>query len=326
MKTDTRNKIEQIIKEMFPIWVSKIANILWFSNEVVHRHLKKLILEWKIYKTWTPPKVYYFPTLEKKKEEIIILNDEDNNFLENNFLDFSPDWQLIYWVKWFIIWCEKRWLDIKKEIIFYKETIKKYNSFKDENWFIDWIQKLKQTFKEVYIDEIYYLDFYSIEKYWKTLLGNLMFYWKQNWDKEIISNILDIIKNPINKLVNDKNIDTFWFIPPSIDRKIQILTELKKWFNFSLNELKLIKIFRDKIVSQKSLSKTNDRILNAKQTIFIQNQEIIANKVLLIDDAVWSWSTLNETAKKIKEKWISNYVIWVAIVWSFKWFDIINEI
>jgi hypothetical protein len=87
---------------------------------------------------------------------------------------------------------------------------------------------MKSSFPEVYLDEIYYIDFYSIEKYGKTLLGNLMLYGKQTADKEILFDILNIIKNPIKNLINKENIDSVAFIPPSINRKVQILDEIKK--------------------------------------------------------------------------------------------------
>jgi len=153
-----------------------------------------------------------------------------------------------------------------------------------------------------------------------------MLYGKQSPDKDIIEKIISIIKEPILNFIKQNNIDSFAFIPPSIDRKIQITDKINQSLAINLSELKLIKVFRDKIVPQKSLSKKEDRIINARDTIFIQNKNFTWNKILLIDDAVWSGSTLNETAKKIKESWISKYVIWIAIVWSFKWFEVINEV
>lgn len=230
------------------------------------------------------------------------------------------------WFAWFSKWCENRNLNPLIEADIYVNTLEKYEKFINKNWLINWMEKMKWTFEEVYLDEIYYLDFYSIEKYWKTLLWNLMLYGKQSPDKDIIEKIISIIKEPILNFIKQNNIDSFAFIPPSIDRKIQITDKINQSLAINLSELKLIKVFRDKIVSQKSLSKKEDRIINARDTIFIQNKNFTWNKILLIDDAVWSGSTLNETAKKIKESWISKYVIWIAIVWSFKWFEVINEV
>ncbi|HBA45028.1 TPA: hypothetical protein DCZ31_03530 [Patescibacteria group bacterium] len=75
--------------------MTQISNILGFSNEIIHRHLKKLINENKIYKVGSPPKVYYFPVVEVKKN-IISIKREDSEFLLNNFLEFTPDGQILY--------------------------------------------------------------------------------------------------------------------------------------------------------------------------------------------------------------------------------------
>jgi hypothetical protein len=48
--------------------------------------------------------------------------------------------------------------------------------------------------------------------------------------------------------------------------------------------------------------------------------------VLLIDDFVWSWATLNETAKKLKYEWIKE-VYWFAFVGNLDLsYEVINEI
>jgi predicted amidophosphoribosyltransferase len=46
----------------------------------------------------------------------------------------------------------------------------------------------------------------------------------------------------------------------------------------------------------------------------------------LIDDFVWSGSTLNETAKKLKDEWIEK-VFWFAFVWNMDLdYEVVNEI
>lgn len=308
---------------------------------MVHRHINDLLAKWEIYKTWNPPQVYYFPiethtisySFDNNKklvssdfvltEENIISEDE---FITKNFVYFSPDGRVSYGMNGFQLWCEKRNIDVKKEIWIYKNTIQKYQRFKNSTWYINGMKKMQDSFKEVFLNEIYYLDFYSIEKYWKTLLGNLMLYGKQTANENIIQKILQTIKVPIYNLIQEKSIDAIAYIPPSIDRKIQLMDRLRSWLNIDLPELQLIKIFKHTPVPQKSLNKKEDRIENAKQTIFIKNQKFSAKTILLIDDAVWSGSTLNETAKKIKEKWFSDKVIWLAIVGSYKGFEVIQEV
>ena len=334
MKTNTRQKILDYIEKNNPISINDIKEEFWISTQMIHRHINKLLIEDKIYKIWESPKVFYFPNITVDISIVWFVGDSvdlkksiGNDFFDiHKFAYFWPDWETKYWLDWFIIWCYKRNLDPIKEISIYENTIKKYENYKTNYWLINWIGKMKDTFDEVYLDEIYYIDFYSIEKYWKTYLWNLMFYAKQTWDKELAEIIIKDIKPIIYNLIDSKNIDSFAFIPPSIDRKIQLMDEINKWLWIKLPELKLIKLFRDKVVAQKSLSKTSDRIENARDTIFVLDKKFKSDTILLIDDAVWSWSTLNETAKKIKERWIAKKVIWLAIVWSYKWFEVINEV
>ena len=78
-------------------------------------------------------------------------------------------------------------------------------------------------------------------------------------------------------------------------------------------------------IAGKTLNKLSHRIKNAEKTIFVDDNRKF-NKVLLIDDAVGSGSTLNETAKKIKEQGISDNVIGLAVVGSFSGFEVISEV
>ena len=61
-------------------------------------------------------------------------------------------------------------------------------------------------------------------------------------------------------------------------------------------------------------------------TIVVEENEIHDN-ILLIDDAVGSGATLNETAKQMREKGIvGGKIIGLAIVGSYKGFDVISEV
>jgi predicted amidophosphoribosyltransferase len=78
--------------------------------------------------------------------------------------------------------------------------------------------------------------------------------------------------------------------------------------------------------AQKSLRKRADRIMNARNTIYVYDKNVKHYKnVLLIDDFVWSWSTLNETAKKLKTAWV-DMVYGFALVGNLDLsYDVINE-
>lgn len=326
MKTTTKSDILEYIRSYAPVSVNMIKEKFSISNQIIHRHIKSLIEQGSIYKVWTPPKVFYFANELVRNKSFHSQTDTDDLFLNDNFVFFWPDWSLKFWKDWFIFWCQKHNLDYVKELEIYKHTLEKYNSYKNKNWSINWLAKMKSTFSDVYLDKVFYLDFYSIEKYWKTLLWNLMLYAKQTWSKELALKILEKIKEPIYKLAEFEKIDSFAFIPPSIDRKVQLMDLIKKWLSLPYRELKLMKIFKNTPVPQKSLSKAEDRVINARDTIYVKDRDFIADTILLIDDAVWSGATLNETAKKIKEQKIAKRVIWLAIVWSFKGFEVISEV
>lgn len=88
----------------------------------------------------------------------------------------------------------------------------------------------------------------------------------------------------------------------------------------------LQKIKTDLIVPQKTLSKIEDRVENAKQTIRVNDMRSF-NNILIIDDAVGLGVTINETAKKFRERKIAkNKIYGLTIVGSFKGFEIISEV
>jgi hypothetical protein len=55
-----------------------------------------------------------------------------------------------------------------------------------------------------------------------------MLYAKQTNNKELAEKILNLVKFEIYNLIKIYKIDSFAFIPPSIDRKIQLMDLLKK--------------------------------------------------------------------------------------------------
>jgi len=78
-------------------------------------------------------------------------------------------------------------------------------------------------------------------------------------------------------------------------------------------------------VPQKSLGKIEERINNAEHT-FAVNETVKYKHLLLIDDAVGSGSTMNQIAGKIKQKGIAKKVTGLAVVGSFKDFDVITDV
>jgi predicted amidophosphoribosyltransferase len=178
----------------------------------------------------------------------------------------------------------------------------------------------------VNLDRLYYIDFYSIERFGKTRIGQLLLYAKQSQDKRLIKSLSDEIHPKLLQLVKRYDVDGIVFIPPTVKREVQFMKELERNLSLPLPILKVSKIKTEISVPQKTLSKLGDRIENAKHTIVVEDNKNYKN-ILLIDDAVGSGATLNETAAQIKRKGLcEGKLIGLAITGSFKGFDVISEV
>ena len=132
-------------------------------------------------------------------------------------------------------------------------------------------------------------------------------------------------KNDVLNVIKKHDVDAVVFIPHSIPRKIPFLKEYQKLLNLPLPEVKLIKAYAGKVpIAQKSLSKLSERIQNARETIFVSDNNIPYKKVLLIDDALGSGATMNETARKLLSQNIE--VTGYVVVGSYKGFEVIREV
>ena len=80
MRTNTKNKILKLLEKRDQT-VTEIARKLNFSNQIIHRHLKDLMVQNKIGKKGKMPKVFYF---YKKQYESRIL--ESKKYLEEKIL------------------------------------------------------------------------------------------------------------------------------------------------------------------------------------------------------------------------------------------------
>jgi predicted amidophosphoribosyltransferase len=175
------------------------------------------------------------------------------------------------------------------------------------------------------LNKVFYLDFYAIERFGKTRLGTLLHFAKQGQNKYLMNILISEIKAKVDTFIKINKIDAIAYVPPTIKREVQIMKFIKEHLNIALPLISINKISGIIPIPQKSLSKINERINNAKSSFAITEQRKF-NKILLIDDAVGSGATLNYIAEKIKIKKIAKQVIGLAIVGSFKGFDVITDI
>jgi DNA-binding PadR family transcriptional regulator len=322
------NQIVEYLRVHFEASPNDLSEAITASRQMLHRVLSKLVQEQLLEKIGRPPKVYY-----RIKESAVssisnnVVTKEEADFLAAHFNLFTETGNELNGLEAFEKWCVRQKLPLEKTLAEYIKTREKYLSYFGNNELIDGTEKLKNTkgFSKVCVDEMYYGDFYDIERFGKTTIGNLIHFAKQGQNKMLMEKICVLLKGKIEILIEREGIDAIGYIPPTIKREVQLMNYLKKSFNFSLPAINIKKVSGQIPIPQKALAKLEDRINNAKSSIVVDDKRVF-KKILLIDDAVGSGATINETACKLKFKKMTQTVIGFAVVGSFKGFDVIQEV
>jgi len=324
--SDTVEKIIELVKQGKQVPAKDIVNHIGISKQAVFRHLSKLVKQDVLEKIGKPPKVFYVIKKQEKPKQDYIIPDEDKDVIEKNFLTITSLGEGKKGFNGFVGWCQKRGMDVEKEASKYVADLKKYNKLRKDG-LINGMVKMKATFDKVYLDNLFYLDFYAIPHFGKTKLGQTLLYAKQGGNKSMIKDLSEEIRPKVNNLIKKYKVDAVAFVPPTIKREVQFIKELENNLSLRLGHVKITKVKTPIIIAQKTLNKLGDRVENAKKT-FVLEAWPKYKSILLIDDAVGSGATLNEIAAKIKaqKKFKGGKVIGLVITGSFKGFDVISEV
>lgn len=321
----TSQKIINYIREHQQATGQELTDFIGITGRGVRKQLLTLLKQGFLSKKGHPPVVYY---QIKETPDNVPTNSPPKRILEiinSNYLYITPRGEKLAGLAGFEFWCKKQGLSIEKTAKEYVVNFNKFLSYK-QNGFIDGLSKLKKTYDQVFLNDLCYLDFYSIDRFGKTKLGQLLLYAKQSQEIVLMNELISTLAPAIERLIKQKNITSVGFIPPTVKRQVQFMTVLRKRLQLNLRSIKIKKIKSDVAVPQKSLGKLVDRIENAKHSIVVSETSSHEN-ILLVDDAVGSGATLNETAKQIREKGICRgKIIGLAIVGSYKGFDVISEV
>lgn len=329
MKTKTGAFILDLIKKQSQIRVHDLILELNLSPVAVHKQLKKLLEAGKIRKIGRPPLVFYRLN-EAVLVNQLILPPEEAKIINRHYLYVSPLGEVQSGVIGFWSWLkasgqEKQALRLAKRFSVVRLQANKF--FNRQGW-LDVTPKLKSTFQKIWADRLLCLDWYSLPEFGKTRLGQLVLHAKQSQNQSLINQLVKETQPLILKIINILKIEAVAFVPHTVPRKLQFLPEYRRGLKLGLPEIDLVKAASGKVmVAQKTLARLEERIINARETIFLAKGKTGKyGQVLLIDDAVGSGATINETAKKLKEVGLAKSVIGFTLVSSFKGFDVLREI
>ncbi len=323
----TSEKIIRYIKKHQQVTGVELADYLDIGDRAVRKQLKTLLDGGKIHKIGKPPRVYYyFNTQEVSEEPVAIQLDPDTrDLIEENFYHVTPVGNILEGVAGFVAWCTARNTDPAHMAAQYWQVYEKYDKYRIDG-LVDGTKKLQTTFDKTMLDELFYIDFYSVEIFGKTKLGQMLLFAKQSQDRSLINQVADIVAPRVRKVIKDYKIEAVGFIPPTVKRELQFMKQIEKRLQLELPVIPILKIKTPVVVPQKTLSKLQDRVMNAQNTIKVGGHTPYKN-ILLIDDAVGSGATLQETARKLRQKGLAEgSIIGLAITGSIKGFDVISEV
>lgn len=330
MNQDSKSQLLEFIRTFGPQSPADLSILLEISTRAVHKHLKDLLESGEILKMGTPPRVAYKLKESTPQNPLSDLPEEEIDAINSSFFKLLPNGELLSGAPAFYAWLkstkqEKNYKSLSKA---YLTSTRELKDKRNKLNLFDLSQKLQETFNnDLFLNKVMCSDFYSLPQFGKTQLGNLVTAGKSGQDTKSIKTIADLISPQISSLIKSEKIDSLAWVPHSIPRKMMFLPTLKKILKVNLPEWQLIKIFSGGIpVAQKSLSKLEERITNARETILVKSIPENSKTVLLIDDALGSGSTLNEIAHKIKLKSPNTKIIGYAIVGSLKGFDVLGVV
>lgn len=324
MTTDTKTRIVAYLKSKKQAAPVDLMDYLGIGQRAVFKQLSQLRKKGVVDRLGKSPKVFYFLKEEKKLQEDVKIPARALKVINENYFLVSAGGEKFSGINGFRYWCGRHNLPIVKTANEYAKTYKKYAVYKKAG-LINGMYKMKTTFNKVWADKLYYLDFYSIERFGKTKLGWMLLYAKQSQNRILMEDLGEVVKKKIRSVIEKLKIDAVGFVPPTVRREAQLMSELERILKLNLPKVKIVKAQTSLTVPQKTLNQLADRIENAQKTIVVSDNRRF-KRVLLIDDAVGSGATINETARKMKERGIAKKIYGLAITGSFKGFEVISEV
>lgn len=324
-----KEQIQQLFSQHQEWTVHELTERTGASKQMVHIALNQLIEAGSLRKQGRTPKTVYRTVTDTPvpATAMDIFTKDDKNWLQEHWLQVTPAGDLLEGEGAFTYWCRQRKEPVPKTFAEYRQTRKKYDQYLQGDGTINGMTKLRGTkgYDQIWLDDLHYLDFYAIERFGKTRLGTLLHYAKQGQSLSLMRRLLAEISPRVLAFVKEHQVDAVGFIPPTVRREVQLMKVLAQGLNLPLPVVDIKKLSGLIPVPQKSLSKLEERIDNAKESFAVSDKRSF-DHVLLIDDAVGSGSTLNQVAEKIKNKGLAARVSGLAIVGSFKGFDVITDV
>jgi hypothetical protein len=249
--------IQQVL-ELFEISTSlsaaDISKKLGKSTVIIHKYLRHLVETWVLEKKWVPPHTKYqlrnTPWLNVQKSSQIpsqeypeiIIDYKSRKILDESFLKFTPTGEKLAWFQGMQVWCKERNLSFVSKAAEYVSIYAHLESIRNPCGAIDGTKYIKWIFPSSAIDTLLYMDQYTWMDFGRWKLAELAYFAKQSQNKVLIQNTLQEVLPKIECILSHQKIDAIWIIPWSIERKNQLLGNLKQALHtFWIPQIQIIK-------------------------------------------------------------------------------------
>ncbi len=325
---NNKKALEFLFHDLDSLTIEQLAKVWGISVQTAKNNIKKFVDSGDILKQGLPPQKIIYKLVSQ--DNVDDLSDEQKQVLNKYYIYVTPDGQLLKGVSGFLYWAKNKSgrLAVNSLAEEYLKIRQKFYNDKNKVFLIDATEKMRQVFKDdIKLIKVFHRDFDSLPVFGKTYLSQMIRIAKAGRTNTAVMNyIVDNIRDGVNYIIKNYNIDAIGFIPPTVMRKTQLMTFISKKLRVDLPIIPINKHTGLVPVQQKSLRDIKDRILNANKTIFISGSYNY-NNVLLIDDVTGSGATLNETAKKLINNSLAKNIYGFTITGSAKAndFDVISE-
>ena len=356
--TDAQKKVLDALEELRVATPSQLLNSkrLAIGRVMLHRHLKVLVSKGLIVRNGSPPKVYYqyISSNADSKRIKVDLPDPgsqlDLNRLDENFA-YTSGYPLLLGIAGFNEWFRRKQIPnlltqrskkkpLKDQVnSVYQRCLEDYCKLRKElesqrvkgHRLFDGTGRYHRIHDDHYVDQVFYLDFYSLPIFGKTKLGYYVQKSKVGDKKSIrfIDEISKMIYPTLEFFILKEKIDAILWVPHSLSRPVSLMDELRKNFLINIPSIKVMKAFPAEVIPQKSISNLDARIENALSSnhILTSREQLAKYKhILIVDDAIGSNSTIHSLGFKIKQSRPKIQISAMSIVGSFKGFDVIQDI
>jgi hypothetical protein len=249
--------------------------------------------------------------------------------IEDAYLAITADGKLLYGLDGFLYWAHqyKPKEDVQALADQYTAQIQIQRQQSGHRW-IDGTEKLQDTFTPRAVDGLFFADVYSIPVFGRTKLAKLVTYAKQSPESILIETILTLVRPVVRDIIAAHAIDTVGYIPPTVPRPVQFMDVFERGLGLTLPRLNLVKVNPGDIpVPQKILERLSERIINARESIFLRGEAKPCRSALLIDDVVGSGSSFHEVAMKLRAACPSiQYIYAFAIVGNRCGYEVVRQV